>query len=372
MSPKRKIVANSRKLDGIYCFKATNDQYHGKISAELSNLRTLREIENFDTIFGENKYNLEDPSCATLSENTVKAASNHLFRRRCLKTFKVIKSVFFMLTLIFFALFEQKYGNKNLSLCSIYASVFITLVFEGYIESFLFLRYRKAKKISSYVSFVKWAYLLGILCFILTISLLPVTGKFVSAVHICIIGLFSVASSCIAISYLIMGWIIYNDAFIYVQEMAGKSCCCRTRCYMFVSLFMFLVSSIGFIILADLKIYDNLITSLDLIIPWSTVFLVLIILQSIILTYYSFIKADITLCDCYDICNRTFVNGRTLFIGWDRCLYFVLELLAALKLDGFLFKETDWLFILIPAYLAFMTRIFIDICYDNDIHEIFP
>jgi hypothetical protein len=172
---------------------------------------------------------------------------------------------------------------------------------------------------------------------------------------------FSVASLCITISYLMIGCILYEE-----NSKRENSYRCRTRGYIIMSALILFISSAGFIILMDLKIYDYLIASAKFItIPWSAALSALIIAHMIILTYYSFVKAPDILCE-YLYIEEVAENGFTFFVGWDRCPYFILELSVSLKLDRFLFEGTNWLFILIPAYLVFVTRVAFDLCSDND------
>jgi hypothetical protein len=225
-------------------------------------------------------------------------------------------------------------------------------------------------RISCRISLIKHLYFIGILCFISMITLLFVFKDPVHIVSICIICLFSAASCCIAISYSLMGWILYGSDLLYSIEMVKTPCCCRSRGYMLMSFFTLLISSIAFIVFVDFKIYDHLIAPVTFIsIPWLAICLTLIVVQSIILNYYSFLKADLTPCDYTDFFDCKYLVGLNIFIVWDRCLYFVLELLTSLILDNILFKKTDWFFILIPACLAFITRVVLDVSYENDLYE---
>jgi hypothetical protein len=380
ISPKRKIIVGSKKFDGKYCFKSNDDhyrsrntRYYGSANTKVSTcLEHLRRMENFDTGFSETKSSGENYDIVNNEVYVEQAAQGCSFGKCCLKTLKVIKSIFFMLTLIFFALFKQKYGNGNINLYLTYGFAFLALLLDGIIEGFLYCRYKKlVPSIPGLMSFINGSYLYGILCLLPVIVLLSIFKKSNSIASLIIMCLFSAASCSIAISYLTLGCLFYHDENLPMEKMSKNSCCCKNRSYMLVSFFILLVSSFGFIALVDLKIYNNLISTHKFItIPWSAISLALIIAHSIILIYYLFLKVHIFTYNPMKICDKNYMKGTKLFIGWDRCLYFVLELLISLKLDDFSFKETNWFFILMPAYLVFMTRVFVDICYGNDIYEI--
>jgi hypothetical protein len=102
MSSRRKIVINSRKPDGSYCFKAESDkcnsrniQRYGRdigvydVSTEAY---YLKKIENLKIEFLEENDNLEGPKQGALS---------YLYLKRCLMILKVIKSLSFVSALIF-------------------------------------------------------------------------------------------------------------------------------------------------------------------------------------------------------------------------------------------------------------------------------
>jgi hypothetical protein len=371
-----KTILNSKDSHGKHGFEIRNGKHYNKNTQSygmikmLSSLEliALEEIDNFDFIFGgvRRYLDLEDQNN---SKEFKEASSNYLLQRRCLKILKVTKSLFFMLALIFFALFKQYDERKDVILNFAYGFLLVSLVFEESIEGFLFFGYIRLKKVPCRVSFIKYSYLLGNLCFISIVALLVTFKELTYVSSICIICLFSVASLCIIVSYLMVGWLFCSEKNVD----SGNTCCFRTFGYKISSFFMLFISGFGFITLADFKFYKYLIKPTDfIIIPWRYISVTLILSHSIIISYHSFLKAKFTLCEliCTEKEDMAYVNGEAMFVGWDRCLYLVLELLVSLKLDEFLLGETNWLIILVPAYLVFIFRVILDIYYDNDIHEI--
>jgi hypothetical protein len=177
--------------------------------------------------------------------------------------------------------------------------------------------------------------------------------------------LFSVASSFIVISYLIVGWMFCDK-----NDRENSSNCCRTRGYAISSMITLFISGFGFITFIDLKIYERL-KSISLNIPWAIASMPLIISHGIILTYYSYIKGSYVICDGFDCSRKRKVAYgikplSICFIGWDRCLYFILELLTLLRLDDIL-GEVNWLLILIPAYITFIIRFILEILCNHDL-----
>jgi hypothetical protein len=273
-----------------------------------------------------------------------------------------------MSALTSFALFKQNYGNRDINLYSTYGFLLLILILEECVEGFLFLRYKKVRDVSYRVSFIKWSYLVGILLFIppVFLSIVPKELIFVNPIYI--ICLFSAASFCIIVSYLTIGWLLCTEG----EAHLSNSCCFRTLECKILSLFILFISGFGSVSLIDVKIYEYLIGPVNFYIPWLAISLTLGITHVIILVYCSFLKASVTLCDLVFIEkeNMEMNDGLELFVGWDRCLYFVLEVLVSLELDGFLPEETNWFILLIPAYLLFISRVALDIYYGNDIYKI--
>jgi hypothetical protein len=273
-----------------------------------------------------------------------------------------------MSTVMFLAAFGQNYGIMDINLYLAYGFLLATLILEQSIEGFSFLRYKGEVDISYRVSFIKWSYLVGVLFFISLVSLLIAFRELTYLITISIICLFSVGSFCIIVSYLTIGWLLRTED----KARSSDSCFPRTLCCEIMSLFILFITGFGFIVLVDIKIYQLLIKPLDFNIPWLVISITLILTHGIILIYSSFLKANVMVCNfiCVEEKDMKKMGGSALFVGWDRCLYFVLEVLVSLKLDRFLLRETNWFILLIPAYLLFISRVALDIYYGNDIHRI--
>jgi hypothetical protein len=173
-SQKRKIIISSRKLDDKeYCFKPeANKHYNSRVQIYgaddpnlPSDLDILVQIENYEFIPVDeteserninrenaevNKSDAKKPELhrkpSTVEQHRL-LLGDHFTHEKCLKIPRVIKSVSFILSLIFIALLVQKYGNSNINLYLAAGFSSLTLILDGGIDLFLFVRYKRRNEV---------------------------------------------------------------------------------------------------------------------------------------------------------------------------------------------------------------------------------
>jgi hypothetical protein len=365
MDTKRKITIRPWKSQKEYCFKSRIDkhyyksaQIYGKDTDEqekseedieikgLSYLTILRKIENLRP-----------------TNNTNKSASR--YHRRCLKVLKVLRSLSFILIPIFFASFKESDEHPRSDLYLAFGFSILTLICEGIIQSFLFLRYRVVEEIPYIISCFKILYFNGIVSFTLMfIVLLLLYDKSDFVISISIMCLYSLGSFFIIIYNLFIGCLLF--------DRIKQNSFWRKRSSIVTCFLLLILSSSSYTAFINIKIYTYLIGPIDFHLPswltlWTPASLMLIFMHSMILMYDSLLKTDYCLCACPSFRKLEKDEGtiKNHFYGLEPSLFFAVEVLVSMKMDGILSEKTNWFIILIPAYLGVFIRIFMDICYNN-------
>jgi hypothetical protein len=339
MSPKRKILTKPWKSpDEEYCFKTREDAqiYGGDFKVKEQNLEEPLGLIA-PRIVGSNAAKYSVNCCRDFMR---------LFFRLC-------RSVFLALSLLYFPLFKEnlgEYNNFNLSLIMIVASLTFYAMMEAvWTISCIPCKKRASKETCQVYAWLERLYLFGIILLTLNLCfLIGIRNYFSKPNNIAcmfFIGILSLSLLMILIYYLFIGWIFSRRrgetiwvGFVFKTiVLFGTGVCC--------------IIFIGF------KIYELLIGSIDFWHPsWSITCIFLGIAHGIIYIYELLIRTDYHLqnfCTRFkeDFCGCKEMITLLFFLGFQFSFYIILELMILLKLDRNLPEEWNWLYILTPVYL---------------------
>jgi hypothetical protein len=259
-------------------------------------------------------------------------------------------------SLVYFAILKEDSGSPSSNLSVVILLAAFALFCEWLIELILFMAYERGiKNIPLKTQYSRCLYLFGLISLISSLIL-----SFVSfmishrIISILIVNLLSIGSFLILLNYLFIGWLfsrrgerVFWGSFVFrTIALCGTGVCS--------------IISIGF------KIYELLpsLEPIDFWHPsWSIICIFLVIAHGIILMYEFFLKTDYspqTFCTQFkkDYMSKHKKAPFVCINGFCFCLYLVLEVLMALKLDGHLPEDWDWRLILMLFYLIVSLDLF--------------
>jgi hypothetical protein len=326
------MLVKSRKLyDEEYCFKTRMNKHSNKGAQ----------------IYGTEKALHKEPAELRNLKDYKEKNKIHSF----VSILRFIRLSSLTSSLVYFAILKEDSGSPSSNLSVVIFLAAFTLLCEWFIE-FISSVYSLRN-----TQYSRRLYLFGLISLTSSLILSFVSFKtFYRIISILVISLFSLGSFSILLYYLYIGWLFSSK----VTELLGVNISWGSFVFRTIALCGTGLCSIIFV---GFKIYGFLpsLEPIDFWHPsWSIICIFLVIAHSIIFIYEFLLKESYSPQDFYSQFKKDYVYEPKIdrylctYVFYS-FLYLALEVLIALKLDGYLPEGWDWRLILMPLYLLVLS-----------------